>query len=207
MVAKLIPWRSRRGRRAATRATPGTPPRARRRPSSRPGTAPPRATGIRNTVMPCSSSARANAQPQSIPSASPTMPPSTAITTDSQRTMRRICRRDMPTTRSSPSSWVRSNTDSASVLMIPRMAMISDSARIATKHGEELVDLLLLVVPELAPGSARRCWGSPRRAPAASLAGWRASPRLRSAPARASPAACPRHRRSTVAGATSSGTD
>ena len=56
------------------------------------------------------------------------MPPMSAMTTDSPRTMRRIWRRVMPTARSSPSSRVRSYTDSASVLMMPSMAMISASS-------------------------------------------------------------------------------
>ena len=51
-----------------------------------------------------------------------------AVITDSARTIRRTCRRHMPTARSMPSSRVRSCTDSASVLTIPSSATMTDSA-------------------------------------------------------------------------------
>jgi len=56
----------------------------------------------------------------------------TAMMIDSPRTMRRTWIRDMPTTRNSPSSRVRSYTDSSSVLMMPSTAMISDRTSSAT---------------------------------------------------------------------------
>ena len=46
------------------------------------------------------------------------------MATDSSRTIRRSCRRLSPTARSRPTSRVRSITDSASVLVMPRIAMM-----------------------------------------------------------------------------------
>ena len=62
-----------------------------------------------------------------MPSTMPSSAPIAAVITDSARTIRRTWRRDMPTARSSPSSRVRSCTDSASVLTIPSSATITDS--------------------------------------------------------------------------------
>lgn len=64
--------------------------------------------GTSNWSSPCSRSAVVNAQPQKIPRPSPTMQPMTAMMIDSPRTIRRTWVRDMPTTRNSPSSRVRS---------------------------------------------------------------------------------------------------
>ena len=58
----------------------------------------------------------------------PMTAPKTARITDSERIMARIWRRFMPTARSSPISWVRSNTDSISVFTIPMSAMITARA-------------------------------------------------------------------------------
>ena len=58
----------------------------------------------------------------------PMMAPNTARITDSERIIARICRRFMPTARSRPISWVRSNTDSMRVLTIPIRAMITARA-------------------------------------------------------------------------------
>jgi len=75
--------------------------------------------GTSNWSRPCSRNAVVNAQPQKIPRPRPKMHPMTAMMIDSLRTMRRTWIRDMPTTRSSPSSRVRSYTDSSSALMMP----------------------------------------------------------------------------------------
>jgi hypothetical protein len=50
------------------------------------------------------------------------MPPNNEMSTPSTRTIRRMRRRDMPTARSRPSSRVRSTTDRARVLAMPRPA-------------------------------------------------------------------------------------
>ena len=60
--------------------------------------------------------------PKPTPTTSPSTPPKVPISTPSSRTMRRIRRRDMPTARNRPSSRVRSTTDRARVLAIPRAA-------------------------------------------------------------------------------------
>ena len=64
--------------------------------------------------------ASANAMPISVPTTAPTTTPNTDTITASHRTARRNCRRLMPTARSSPISRVRSNTDSASVMAMPK---------------------------------------------------------------------------------------
>jgi len=89
--------------------------------------------GTSNLSRPCSRSAVVNAQPQKMPTPRPTMPPITAMMIDSPRTIRRTCARDIPTTRRSPSSRVRSYTDNSRVLMIPSTAMISDRISNATR--------------------------------------------------------------------------
>ena len=53
----------------------------------------------------------------------PTTAPNTDTITASHRTVRRNCRRVIPTARSSPISRVRSKTDSASVIAMPMMAI------------------------------------------------------------------------------------
>ena len=55
--------------------------------------------------------------------------PISAVITLSCRIIRLICRRVVPTARSIPSSRVRSKTDSASVLTIPKMLITTDRAR------------------------------------------------------------------------------
>ena len=80
------------------------------------------------------------------------MPPSTAITTDSHRTMRRICRRDMPDDPQEP--------ELAGALEHRQRERVDDpedgddlrQRQDRDQHGEELVDLRLLVVAELGRG-------------------------------------------------------
>ena len=54
--------------------------------------------------------------------------PISAVMTLSWRTIRRTCRRVIPTARSVPSSRVRSNVESTSVLTIPNRLTITASA-------------------------------------------------------------------------------
>ena len=68
--------------------------------------------------------------PNSRPSPTPSVAPNVATSAASKRTIRRSWRRVMPTARTSPSSRVRSNTDSASVLAMPIRAMTTASATI-----------------------------------------------------------------------------
>ena len=58
----------------------------------------------------------------------PIAAPSSAVMMDSWRIIRRTCRRVMPTARSMPSSRVRSNVESTSVLTIPNSDTITASA-------------------------------------------------------------------------------
>ena len=73
--------------------------------------------------MPCAAAAFTIAQPKPRPISVPSVVPSSAISTDSHRTVDRTCDRLMPTARSRPNSRVRSNTDSASVLAMPNSAI------------------------------------------------------------------------------------
>ena len=66
--------------------------------------------------------------PSTIPSTIPSTPPISDVITLSCRTIRRICRRVIPIARSIPTSRVRSNTVSTSVLTIPNRLTITDSA-------------------------------------------------------------------------------
>ena len=75
------------------------------------------------SVMPCCLSEAAKAVPSAVPTTMPMMAPKTARMTDSDRIIARTCRRFMPTARSRPISWVRSNTDSIRVLTMPMRAM------------------------------------------------------------------------------------
>ena len=68
------------------------------------------------------------AQPKPRPTAVPSVVPSSAISTDSQRTVERTCARLIPTARSNPNSRVRSNTDSASVFAMPNSAITNAMA-------------------------------------------------------------------------------
>ena len=61
--------------------------------------------------------------PRPVPMMIPMMAPKMARITDSDRIMARTWRRFMPTARSRPISWVRSNTESMRVLTIPISAM------------------------------------------------------------------------------------
>ena len=63
-----------------------------------------------------------------MPSGSPSAAPISAVITLSCRTIRRTCRRVIPTARSIPSSRVRSKTESTSVLTIPKRLTITESA-------------------------------------------------------------------------------
>ena len=65
-----------------------------------------------------------------IPSGSPSAAPISAVITLSWRIIRRACRRVMPIVRSMPSSRVRSNTDSTSVLTMPNSDTITENASI-----------------------------------------------------------------------------
>ena len=58
----------------------------------------------------------------------PVTAPISAVMTLSWRTIRRTCRRVMPTARSVPSSRVRSNVASTSVLTMPNSDTITASA-------------------------------------------------------------------------------
>ena len=59
------------------------------------------------------------------------MAPNTDRMTDSERIIARTWRRFIPTARSRPISWVRSNTDSMSVLTMPIRAMSTARANSA----------------------------------------------------------------------------
>ena len=73
--------------------------------------------------MPCDAAAFMIATPKPTPISVPSVVPSSAISTDSHRTVERTCDRLMPTARNRPNSRVRSNTDSASVLAMPNSAI------------------------------------------------------------------------------------
>ena len=73
-------------------------------------------------VMPSSTSARLRATPESVPKTTPVTAPSRDIRTDSRRTTVRTWRRVPPTARRSPSSRVRSTTESTSVFTMPSTA-------------------------------------------------------------------------------------
>ena len=75
------------------------------------------------SVMPCCFNDAANAVPSAVPTTMPMMAPKRARITDSERIMARTCRRFIPTARSRPISWVRSNTDSIRVFTMPMRAM------------------------------------------------------------------------------------
>ena len=68
------------------------------------------------------------------------------------RIIRRVCRRVIPTARSIPSSRVRSNTVSTSVLTIPNRRHDDREPEQDVEQVEELVQPLLLVVDELLLG-------------------------------------------------------
>ena len=78
--------------------------------------------------MPSFLSARTTAAPSPLPTATPSSAPNTEITTASTVTIRMVCARRSPIARSSPSSRVRSRTDRASVLTMPRTAIRIASA-------------------------------------------------------------------------------
>ena len=69
------------------------------------------------------------AAPRPVPTTMPMIAPKRARITASERIMARICRRFIPTARSSPISWVRSKTDSKRVLTMPMRAMSTARAR------------------------------------------------------------------------------
>ena len=79
--------------------------------------------GTTVSVMPCERSEATSATPSPVPMTMPMIAPKTARITDSERIMARIWRRFIPTARSSPISWVRSNTDSMRVFTMPMRAM------------------------------------------------------------------------------------
>ena len=64
-----------------------------------------------------------------MPSGSPSATPISAVMTLSWRIIRRACRRVIPIVRSMPSSRVRSNTVSTSVLTIPNRLTTTEKAR------------------------------------------------------------------------------
>ena len=67
--------------------------------------------------------------------------------------MARTWRRFIPTARRRPISWVRSNTESISVFTMPIRAMSDGQGQQGVDQPEELVDLGLLGLLELRPGS------------------------------------------------------
>ena len=85
-------------------------------------------TGRLNTVRPWSFMASTSAQPKNTPIIRPSTVPCSAMITDSHRIVARNCRRVIPTARITPSSRVRSKTDSARVLPMPSSAMRMASA-------------------------------------------------------------------------------
>ena len=91
------------------------------RPGSRPGT---RDVGDARVAQRGATSPA----PSAVPTTIPTTAPNSAMITDSERIIARTCRRFIPTARSRPISWVRSNTDSISVLTIPISAIRTASA-------------------------------------------------------------------------------
>ena len=70
----------------------------------------------------------ASSAPNAIPSRIPRTEPMSAVITLSWRIIRRTWRRLVPTARSMPISRVRSNTESTSVLTIPKRLTTIDSA-------------------------------------------------------------------------------
>ena len=77
--------------------------------------------------MPSSMSERWSATAKSRPSPTPSTAPSSAIATDSSRSMVRSCRRLSPTARNNPISRTLSMTDRARVLTMPSTAMTTAS--------------------------------------------------------------------------------
>ena len=73
-----------------------------------------------------------------IPSGSPSAAPISAVITLSWRIIRRACRRVMPIVRSMPSSRVRSNTESTSVLTIPNSETTTENASITYSRFRKL---------------------------------------------------------------------
>src|SRR5215218_579513 len=84
-------------------------------------------TGTAN-VMPSSPNAVARSAATPRPAAMPIAAPRSAVMMLSWRIIRRTCRRVMPTARSMPSSRVRSNVESTSVLTIPNSDTITARA-------------------------------------------------------------------------------
>lgn len=82
-------------------------------------------------VEPWLRNARTSAQPKTTPPRRPSRAPNTEITNDSSTIMPRTAPRPMPTARSSPSSRVRSTTDSASVFTMPNAAIVEARSPVA----------------------------------------------------------------------------
>jgi hypothetical protein len=82
----------------------------------------------RANCSPCPLSAAVTRAARNRPTAIPRAAPSSAVTTLSWRIIRRTWRRVIPTAPSVPSSRVRSNTDSASMLTMPNRLTITASA-------------------------------------------------------------------------------
>ena len=66
---------------------------------------------------------RRRRHPRAVPTTTPMMAPNRDRMTDSERIIDRTWRRRIPTARSRPISWVRSNTESISVFTMPMRAM------------------------------------------------------------------------------------
>jgi hypothetical protein len=84
--------------------------------------------GIEN-AMSYLESAWVTSPARKMPSGSPRAAPMSAVMTLSWRIIRRACRRVIPIVRSIPSSRVRSNTLSTSVLTIPNRLTTTENAR------------------------------------------------------------------------------
>ena len=84
------------------------------------------------------------ASPRPVPMTIPITAPNREMITDSERIIRLTCRRFIPTARSRPISWVRSNTDSIRVLTIPISAINDRQRQQHVDQAEQLVDAVLL---------------------------------------------------------------
>ena len=133
-------WRrAHRGGRPAGRDAPRPGPR--RRWTGR-GRRPGCWSGASKDTKPSSAlSARTSPQPRNVPMPRPMTVPTTAVITDSHRTMARSLPRLSPTARSRPSSRLRSWIESDSVLASPIRAMRMARHEQAVHEGQQLVDL------------------------------------------------------------------
>ena len=90
--------------------------------------------GIAKALRMSSGMACTTIAPSATPSTVPSMAPTAEMMTASQRIIRRVCLRTMPTARSRPSSRVRSKTERASVFAMPSRAIkIVRASRIVSR--------------------------------------------------------------------------